>query len=102
MEAGLIQALEDVNHFGLEAIQREPQRDQGVVMWPDRSIMIRHRVVASLSGGDCANPPTGKHSFAEQSFSGQGGTFCTCHLAKQCLTSICSSYTALLFDDIEG
>src|SRR5207245_9293779 len=97
MEARLIQALEDIHHFGLEAIQRESQRDQGIVMWPDRSIVIRQRVVTSLSGGDGANPPTGKHPFAEQSFSGKRGPFCTRHLATQRVTSVCSPHPALLF-----
>lgn len=41
----------------LEAVPGEPGRDDGVVMRPNRSIVVGHRVVADLPGGERPNPP---------------------------------------------
>ena len=44
----------------LEAVAREAQRDQRVVVRPDRAVVIGHRVVARLAHGDGADAPAGE------------------------------------------
>src|SRR4051794_4917042 len=51
------QALEDMRHRMLEAVAREPERDQRIVVRPDRAVMIGHRIVAHLALRDRADAP---------------------------------------------
>src|ERR1700733_10817225 len=43
-----------------QAVTRETQRDQGIVMRPDRAVMIRHRVITGLAARNGADAPAGE------------------------------------------
>lgn len=44
----------------VQAVPRQPQRDEGVVVGPDRTPVIRQRMVGGLAGGECAHAPAGE------------------------------------------
>src|SRR4029077_13979054 len=52
-----LQHLED---FRLESVAREPVSDQGVVVRPDRAVVVGHGIVAYFSVRQRANSPSGK------------------------------------------
>src|SRR4030095_11799804 len=54
---GFEKSAEYSRDFALCAVARQSQRDQRVVVRPDRAIVVGHRVVASLGGGDRPNAP---------------------------------------------
>jgi len=62
------QAREDFQRQVGESASRQACRDDGVVVRPDGSIVIRHRVVAPLERTGRANAPARKHVIAEQAF----------------------------------
>lgn len=55
--AGIEERLENCRGLFLQAITRETRRDYRVVMRPDRTVVIRHRIVARFGCGDGANAP---------------------------------------------
>src|SRR5437667_3331683 len=65
MARGLEQPSEDLEDLSLQAIAGQPQRDQRVVVRPDRAVMVRHRVIAF--GRNCSgpHPPSDKAAPAE-------------------------------------
>jgi len=56
--AGIEQAGEDLYGLVLEAIARQAHGDQGVVVRPDRPVVIGHGIVPRCIVGECAYPPT--------------------------------------------
>ena len=50
----------------LQPVAREPERDQRVVVRPDRAVVIRHRIVARLAARDGADAPAREELRAEQ------------------------------------
>src|SRR5690606_11178352 len=65
-EARIQQRGEDAGSLFVEAVSGEPRRDEGVVVRPDRTIVVRHRVVARLAGGHGPNSPARGQGFAGQ------------------------------------
>src|SRR5882724_3423252 len=57
---GIEHAFEQLLDLGLMAIAGKTERDQGVVMRPDRPVVIRHRIVARLAPGDGPDAPSGE------------------------------------------
>src|SRR6266550_7005254 len=52
--------------FVLQAGPGESRADQSVVVRPDRSIMVRHRVITRFLCGHSANTPSGKRRFVSK------------------------------------
>src|SRR4030095_1384024 len=78
----------------LEFVPAKSRGDQGVIVRPDRTIVIRHRIVAGLTAGYCANSPSGKGCFI-----GQGGrnalrVFLRRNTREKTMTSIRRSHPA--------
>src|SRR6478672_8204071 len=67
VSGGVEQAFEHPLDRSLEAVAREPERDQRVVVRPDRSVVIRHRIVARFGIGNGADAPAGKEIRPQQS-----------------------------------
>ena len=44
-----------------EAVARQPGRDEGVVVRPDRAVVVAHRVVGAASPAQRADAPAGEH-----------------------------------------
>src|SRR6185295_3421294 len=61
------QAFEHLRDRALVAIARKPERDQRVVVRPDRAVVIRHRIVARLAARDRTDAPAREEARAEQS-----------------------------------
>ncbi len=55
-----------MRHRMLQAVAREAERDQRVVVRPDRTVMVGHRVVARLAFGDRADAPAREKLLAHQ------------------------------------
>src|SRR5436190_10110982 len=66
-------------------------------MGPDRSVMIRHRIVTRLAGSDCSNSPAGEGRFVCQRRSYAPGMLCGRDSGKKTMTRIrCSDPAGLL------
>src|SRR3954451_19977182 len=112
---GVEQSLEDMRDRMLEPITREPERDQRIVVRPDRPVMIGHRIVTHLAlrdgadapareemrphqiGGDEARAVLADHA-AEQDLAGVGGP----HLAGPLLAVECKRIGAELLAPERG
>src|SRR6478609_845905 len=55
-----------MRHRMLQAVAREAERDQRIVMRPDRSIVIGHRVVTGFAARYGADAPSRKEFVAHQ------------------------------------
>src|SRR5918996_4086678 len=60
------QALEYPGRLAREAVAREPRGDHRVVVWPERAVVVAHRVVAQLGRGNRPDAPAGKRGAAHQ------------------------------------
>ena len=66
MVRSLEQPAEDLEDLGLQAIAAETQRNQRIVMRPNRAVMIRHRVIAGGRNRGRPHSPTGEAARAEK------------------------------------
>src|SRR5947207_15957248 len=57
-------------------------------MGPDRSVVIRHRIVTRLAGSDCPNSPTGEARFMCQCRSNTTRMLCGCDSGKKAMTRV--------------
>ncbi len=57
---GIEQACEQALDRALQAVAREPERDQRIVVRPDRTVVVGHRIVARFSVRDRADAPAGE------------------------------------------
>src|ERR1700761_6412658 len=67
----------------LQAVAREPERDQRIVMRPDRAVMIGHRIVAGLVQRDGADAPAREEMRPQQIDRDLAGTVLADHAAEQ-------------------
>src|SRR5437879_10772316 len=70
-------------------------------MGPDRSVVIRHRIVTRLAGSDCPNSPAGEGRFMCQCRSNTTRMLCGCDSGKKAMTRVRRSYPAGLLPAIE-
>src|SRR5947208_15403904 len=70
-------------------------------MGPDRSVVIRHRIVTRLAGSDCPNSPAGEGRFMCQCRSNTPRMLCGCDSGKKAMTRVRRSYPAGLLPAIE-
>src|SRR5438046_7508562 len=57
-------------------------------MGPDRSVVIRHRIVTRLAGSDCPNSPAGEGRFMCQCRSNTMRMLCGCDSGKKAMTRV--------------
>src|SRR3954469_15571639 len=50
------------------AVARQPEPDQGIVMRPDRAVVVRGRIEALLARADGAQPPAREELRTEEAF----------------------------------
>src|SRR6185437_7744749 len=85
-----------------ESITRHAAGNQGIVMGPDRTVVIGERIVASLSVGDSPDSPAVK-KIRLQHFAGQAGSgFGRSNAGIEALSGIGSAHAAGLFVSIQG
>ncbi len=60
-------------------------------MWPHRSIVIGHRIVASLAGAKCADAPTGEEILSQKILRDPSRTFGTRDPGEQAVTGVGSA-----------
>ena len=58
--------LHDLADRTLEAVAREAERDQRIVVRPDRAVVIGHRIVAHFTARHGPDPPAGEEARAQQ------------------------------------
>ncbi len=80
----------------LQAVVREPERGERVVVRPDRSVVVRHRVVARLAQGDGADPPAGEERLVGQRGGHLAGSLRADQPHRQAVPGIRGAHPALL------
>src|SRR5262249_58837703 len=88
------QALEHMLDRMLQAIPREPERNQRVVMWPDRAVVIGHRIIPGLAERDRANTPAGEEVRPQEINGDATGTILADHAAEQQMSRIRRAHRA--------
>src|SRR5439155_12971164 len=89
------------SHRMLQAVAREAERDQRIVVRPDRSVVIGHRVVADFAPRDGADAPSRKELLAHQVGRDPPGTVGSDNAGEQKLTRVGSSHPAWLLGAVE-
>src|SRR5262249_44683080 len=54
------QAVKDGKRRGVHPVAAQAGRDESIIVRPDRTIVVRHRVVPRFGSRDRANAPTGE------------------------------------------
>ncbi len=78
----------------LEAVSCKPARDQGIVMGPDRAVVVRKRVVTSFSGGQGADSPSAEEIGPKQSVCSSFSPLRTCDTRVQAVARVRRAYPA--------
>ena len=91
---GVEQALEDVLDRMHQTVARQPERDQRVVVRPDRPVMIGHRIVAGLAERNGANAPTGEEMRPHQIGRDAPRAVVAYHAAEQQMAGIRGAHRA--------
>src|SRR5215467_10938348 len=102
MATGLVQAMQDFGRLLLHAIERETQADQGVVVRPDGTIVVGHRIVATFRRADRPNTPSRKALFTHQRRSYGLGPLLARNLTKKSVPRVGSTHAALLLLPIQS
>src|SRR5262249_58751776 len=71
-----------------QTVTREPERDQRVVVRPDRSVVIGHRIVAGFAQRDGADAPAGEEMRPQQVDGDAARAILGDHAAEQEMASI--------------
>src|SRR5213075_2171280 len=85
---------EDHGNRSLKFVPGKSRGDEGVIVRPDRTIVIRHRIVARLAASYCPNSPSGKGCFIRQGCRNTPRMFLGSDACKQTMTSIRRSHPA--------
>ena len=88
--------------FVLQAGPGESRADQSVVVGPDRSIMVRHRIITRFLGGHSANSPPGKRRLISECRRNAARALVTRNSSKKAVTGVGSAYAARLLFSIES
>ena len=91
---GIEQGLEQMRHRMLQAVAREAERDQRIVVRPDRSIVIGHRVVTGFAARHRADAPSRKKFLAHQIGRDQARAVGSNHAGEEKLPGIRRSHLA--------
>src|SRR5947207_14956855 len=84
-----------------EAVAGKAERDQRVVMRPDRAVVIGHRIVAGLAQRHRADAPAGEEMRSHQIGGDLAGAVLTHHAAEQQLPGVGAADLAGLLGPIE-
>src|SRR5579864_976383 len=96
------QRLEQLFNAMLEPISREPQRNERIIVGPDRSVMIGHRIVTRLSLRHRANAPAGEEVRPHQTRGDEAGAVLPDEAGEQQLSGIRRANAARLLVSVEG
>src|ERR1700737_5204856 len=102
MATGLVQAMQDFARLLLHAIERETQADQGIVVRPDGTIVVGHRIVSRFRRADRPNTPSGKAVVTHQRRGYGLGPLLTRDLTKKRVARVGGTHAALLFLPIQS
>src|SRR6266700_174334 len=96
------QGEQDLSGEVLETVSRQATCDQSIVVRPNRSVVIRKRVVTRLAGSQRSNSPTAKEVGFKQSGRRFACVFCAGNTGKQCVSSIGGTHLAWTLVSIKG
>src|SRR5262249_28417565 len=100
--AGFVQSPQDAQYALLESVMGQALRDQGVVVRPDRAVVIRHRIVARLARGYGSHPPAGKRLGAKQHLRHARSPFTIDNAGEKALACVRRSDPARLLVAVQG
>src|SRR3954468_2438302 len=86
----------------IEPIARETGGDQTIVVWPYRAIVIGHRVVPRVGGGQRPDSPTGKHFLSHELLRDATCAIRCRNTAEQTVAGVRGSYATRTFMTVEG
>ena len=72
----------------LQSIAGQAERNEGVVVRPDGTIVVRHRVVLRLGRGHCANAKAGERRVVQERARDAIGMQRACDAGEKAMTSI--------------
>src|SRR5262249_30308363 len=98
---GVEHAFEQLLDLDLMAIAGKAERDQSVVMRPDRAVVIRHRIVARLAPGNGADAPSREELRGQQHRGDLASMLRPCDAAEQDLPGIGAAHQARRLGAIE-
>src|ERR1051325_10896183 len=96
------QALEHLLDGALEAVAGEPERDQRIVVRPDRAVVIRQRIVALLALRDGADAPAGEEVRTHQVVPDLGRALLRADAGEQNLAGVRAAHAARALGAVEG
>ena len=98
---GVEQALEHMFDRMLQSVAREAECDQRIIVRPDRSIVIGHRIVTRLAARDGADAPSRKEFMAHEIAGDHARPIRPRNAGEQQLPGIRRSHLARLFGAVE-
>src|SRR6185437_16234836 len=99
---GFEQALEEARGLAPETVARETRGNQGIVVRPDRAVVVAHRIVSRLGRGDGAYAPSGKRRAVHQCPDHRGGALAIGKAGEQDMAGIRAPYPAGFLVAVEG
>src|SRR4029079_7989697 len=87
-QAGVEETAENLQCAFFESIGGHAGCDECIIVRPDRSIVVRHWIEASLSGSDGADTPSVKKLFAHQEFGQSHAVFLFGNTGPEAVTGI--------------
>src|ERR1043166_1628511 len=100
-KSGIQKACEDHPCRLLQSISSESSSNQRVIMRPDRSIVIRHRVIARFAAGHRADSPPRERRFACERCHYTARVFVSCDTSEQTVACIRATHAASLLVSIQ-
>src|SRR6202048_3714933 len=99
--SGIKQTFEHAIEAVFEPAAGEPERNQRIVVRPNRAVVIGHRIIARLARGNGADAPAGEEFCSCHGLAHLAGAFGRRNAGKQHLAGIGAAHPALLFVAVE-
>src|SRR6266540_565171 len=100
-KTGIEQTCENRCGRLLQSVSGESRSNQGVIVRPDRSIVIGHGIVARLAASDCAKPPTGERCLVCKRCHHTARMFLSRDTSKKTVSRVRSSHPASVLAPIQ-
>ena len=85
-----------------QAIARQPMSNQGIVVRPDRTVVITHGIVAAFGGGDGSHAPAGEQCRGQERRGHARGTLGGGDAREQAMSGVGRPHAAGPLIPIEG
>ena len=96
------QALKNSGCFLRETVTGKSCRDDRIVVWPDRAVVVRHRAITRFAFCHRANSPAGKGCLVQQCCHHASSSIFTGDAGEKAMTGVGGADTTRLFFSIES